>query len=62
MGVKLGISHQGKNFDRMFEIRVLMRILRPERNDVTGGWSKLDNEEFHNLYTSLNTVRIIKSG
>jgi hypothetical protein len=30
---------------RVFEIRVLRRILGPKRNEVTGGWKKLHNEE-----------------
>jgi hypothetical protein len=34
---------------RVFENRVLRRILGPKRNEVTGGWRKLHNEELHNL-------------
>jgi hypothetical protein len=33
---------------RVFENRVL-RIFGPRRDEVTGGWRKLHNEEFHNL-------------
>jgi hypothetical protein len=36
----------------MFENRVLRRIFGPKRNEVTGGWTKLHNEELHNLYIS----------
>jgi hypothetical protein len=36
---------------RVFEDRVLRRIFGPKRNEVTGGWRKLYNEELHNLYS-----------
>jgi hypothetical protein len=45
----------------VFENRVLKRIFGPKRDDVTGDWRKLHNEEFHNLHSSLNTIRMIKS-
>jgi hypothetical protein len=32
-----------------FENRVLRRILAPKRDEVTGGWRKLHNEELHNF-------------
>jgi hypothetical protein len=37
---------------RVFENRVLTRIFGPKRDEVTGGWRKLHNEELHNLYSS----------
>jgi hypothetical protein len=40
---------------------VLSRIFGPKRDDVTGDWRKLHNEELHNLYSSPNIIRIIKS-
>jgi hypothetical protein len=46
---------------RVFENRVLRRIFGPKRDEVTGGWRKLHNEELHNLYSSPSTIRIIKS-
>jgi hypothetical protein len=46
---------------RVFEIRVLRRIFGPKRDEVTGDWRKLHNEEFHNLYSSPNLIRMIKS-
>jgi hypothetical protein len=46
----------------VFENRVLGRIFGPKRDEVTGDWRKLHNEEFHNLYSSLNIIRMIKSG
>jgi hypothetical protein len=45
----------------VFENRVLRRIFVPKRDEVTGGWRKLHNEELHNLYSSPNIIRIIKS-
>jgi hypothetical protein len=47
---------------RVFENRVLRRILGPKKNKVTGGWRKLHNEELHNLYSPPSIIRIIKSG
>jgi hypothetical protein len=44
----------------MFENRVLRRIFGPKRDEVTGDWRKLHNEELHNLYSSPNTIRMIK--
>jgi hypothetical protein len=46
---------------RVFRKRVLRRIFGPKRDDVTGEWGKLHNEELNNLYCSLNIVRVIKS-
>jgi hypothetical protein len=37
---------------RVLENRVLRRIFEPRRDDVTGDWRKLHNEELHNLYSS----------
>jgi hypothetical protein len=45
----------------VFENRVLRRIFRPKRDDVTGDWRKLHNEELHNLCSSPNIIRMIKS-
>jgi hypothetical protein len=45
----------------VFENRLLRRIFGPKRDEVTGGWRKLHNEELHNLYSSLNIIRMIKS-
>jgi hypothetical protein len=46
---------------RVFENWVLRRIFGPKRDEVTGGWRKLHNEELHNLYSSLSIIRMIKS-
>jgi hypothetical protein len=45
----------------VFENRVLRRIFGPKRDEVTGGWRKLHNEELHNLYSSPSIIRIMKS-
>jgi len=45
---------------RVFENRVL-RIFGPKRDEVTGEWRKLHNEELNDLYCSTNTLRVIKS-
>jgi hypothetical protein len=46
---------------RVFENRVLRRIFGPKRDEVTGEWRKLHSEELHNLYSSPDIVRQIKS-
>jgi hypothetical protein len=46
---------------RVFENRVLRRILGPKRDGVTGGWRKLHKEELHNLDYSSGVIRIINS-
>jgi hypothetical protein len=46
---------------RVFENRVLRRIFGPKRDEVTGGWRKLHNEELHNLHSSPRIIRMIKS-
>jgi hypothetical protein len=45
---------------RMFESRVLRRIIRPKREGVVGGWRRLHFEELRNLYTSPNVIWMIK--
>jgi hypothetical protein len=40
------------------ENRALRRIFGPKRNEVIGGWRKLNNEELHNLYSSPNIIRM----
>jgi hypothetical protein len=45
---------------RVSENRVLRKIFGPKREEG-GSWRKLHNDEFHNLYSSPNIVRVIKS-
>jgi hypothetical protein len=46
---------------RVFENRVLRVIFGPKGDDVTGDWRKLHNGELHNLYSSTDIIRQIKS-
>jgi hypothetical protein len=45
---------------RVFENRVLRRIFGPKREEATGEWRRLHNEELNDLYSS-NIIRVIKS-
>jgi hypothetical protein len=45
----------------VFESRVLRRILGQKRDEATGGWRKLHNEELRDFYCSPSIIRIIKS-
>jgi hypothetical protein len=45
----------------VFENRVLRRIFGPKRDEVTGEWRKLHNEELRTLYYTPSIIRIIKS-
>jgi hypothetical protein len=46
---------------RVFQIRVLRRIFGPKRDEVTGLWRKLHSGELHDLSSSPNVIRQIKS-
>jgi len=46
---------------RVFENWVLRRTFGPMRDEVTGEWRKLHDEELNDLYSSPNIVRVIKS-
>jgi hypothetical protein len=45
----------------VFENRALQRIFGPKRDEVTGGWRKLHNEELHGLYSSPSIIRVMKA-
>jgi hypothetical protein len=45
----------------VFENKVLRRTYGPKRDEVTGGWRKLHNEELHGLYSSPSIIRVIKA-
>jgi hypothetical protein len=46
---------------RVFENRVLRREFGPKKDEVTGEWRKLHNEELNYLYSLPNIVRVVKS-
>jgi hypothetical protein len=46
----------------VFENRVLRRVCGSKRDEVTGEWRKLHNEELSDLYSLPNIVRVVKSG
>jgi hypothetical protein len=46
---------------RVFENRVLRRIFGPKRDEVTGEWRKLRNEELRDFYSLPSIIRIMKS-
>ena len=45
----------------MFQNMALRRIFEPKRDEVTGEWRKLHDEELNDLNTSPSIVRVIKS-
>jgi hypothetical protein len=54
--IKEGIYRLG-----VFENRVLRRIFGPKRDEVTGQWRKLRNEELNDLFSSPSIIRIMKA-
>jgi hypothetical protein len=46
---------------RVFENWVLRRVFGPKRDEVTGEWRKLHNEEMNDLYSLPNIMRVVKS-
>jgi len=60
MGVKLGRWHCGRK-GSWGCLRTLRRTFGPKRDEVTGEWRRLHNEELNDLYSSPNMVQVIKS-
>jgi hypothetical protein len=56
----LSLTLKEKHRLRMFENRVL-RTFEPKKDEVTGGWRKLHNEELRNLYSSSSITGMTKS-
>ena len=44
---------------RVFQSKVLRRIFGPKRDEVTGQWREIYNEELNDLYSSPNNIRVI---
>jgi len=61
MGTKLGRSHGEERRLRVFKNGLLRRIFGPERDEVTGEWRQLHNEELNCLYSLPSIVPKIKS-
>jgi hypothetical protein len=61
MGVKLGLSQREEQRLRVFENRVPRGIFGPKRDKTTGEWRRLHNEELNDLYSSPNSIRVIRS-
>jgi hypothetical protein len=59
----LPINNHLKEEQRLwvFENRVLRRIFGPKRDEATGDWRRLHNEELNDLYSSQNIIRVMKS-
>jgi hypothetical protein len=56
------VSHtEGGTKVERFENTMLRRIFGPKRDEVTGEWRRLHNEELNDLYSSPSIVRVIKS-
>jgi hypothetical protein len=55
----LSLAVREKHKLRAFENRQLRRILGTKRDELTGGWIKLHNEELHNLYSLTIKIKMI---
>ena len=57
----LSLTLRGERRLGVFENRVLRRVFGPKRDEVTGEWRKLHNEELSDLHSLPNIVRVVKS-
>jgi hypothetical protein len=55
------LASREKHRLKICENRVLRKTLKPKRNEIIGGWRILHNKQLHNLYSSPNIIRIMKS-
>jgi hypothetical protein len=61
MDIKL-VSHiKGRTQIECVSEQGFKRIFGPKRDEMSGGWRRLHNEECHNLYSSSNIIGVIKS-
>ena len=49
-----------ENGPRVFENGVVSKIFGPKRDEITGEWRRLSNEEHNGLYSSPNIIRVIE--
>jgi hypothetical protein len=61
MGETWSLTLREEHRLRVFEKSVLRRMFGPKRDEVMGEWRKLHSEELHNLYSSLDIIRQVKS-
>jgi hypothetical protein len=59
--VVLVSNNNGKAYTESIGNRMLRKIFGTKRGEIIGGWRKLHNEELHNLCSSANIIRMIKS-
>jgi hypothetical protein len=57
----VSVSKGGTQTYRVFENRMLRRLFGPRRDEVTGGWRKLHDEELRDLCSSPSIIRMIMS-
>jgi hypothetical protein len=60
MGVKLGLSHSGRNVGCVFDSRMQRRIFELKEDEVIGEWKNLHHEELNYLYSSTYIIWLIK--
>jgi hypothetical protein len=60
MGVKLGLILRDEHILRVFQNMVLRKIFGPKRDEVTGELRELHNEEFYDLYSMSDIIRVSK--
>jgi hypothetical protein len=61
LSLSLSLSLREQQIRRVFENRVLRGIFGPKRDEATGEWRRLHNEELNDLYSWPNIIQAIKS-
>jgi hypothetical protein len=57
--VSWSLALRGKHILKASENRVLRKVCGSKREEVASGWIKLHKEGLHDLYSSLNIIRVI---